>query len=150
MDFVIKMPTQDCRERDSTETETVMKTKQQQAKRSLPGRGEDKSGLSFQVYLKRGVIRLNFRGLYGKHPLRSFFLFIIIIFNFFMFKQRISGTRLEQRARTSTMIQEGINPRWSQRCIVIGAWIGLEGNKGPCFPVQRHCFFVQEPASLWL
>lgn len=59
----IKMPTQDSRERDSTETETGMKTRGQQAKRSLPGRGEDKSGLSLQVYLKGGVIRLNFRGL---------------------------------------------------------------------------------------
>lgn len=59
----IKMPTQDSGERDSTETETGMKTRQQQAKRSLPGRGEDKSGLSLQVYLKGGVIRLNFRGL---------------------------------------------------------------------------------------
>lgn len=59
----IKMPTQDSRERDSTETETGMKTRRQQAKRSLPGRGEDKSGLSLQVYLKGGVIRLNFRGL---------------------------------------------------------------------------------------
>lgn len=104
------MPTQDSRERDSTETETVMKTRKQQAKRSLPGRGEDKSGLSFQVYLKGGVIKLNFRGLDGKHPLRFCFLFIII-FYFFMFKQRISKTRLEQRARMSTMIQEGINPR---------------------------------------
>lgn len=61
MDFVIKMPIQDSRE--STETETGMKTRQQQAKRSLPGRGEDKSGLSLQVYLKGGVIRLNFKGL---------------------------------------------------------------------------------------
>lgn len=63
MDFVIEMPTQDSRERDSTETETVLKTRRQQAKRSLPGRGEDKSGLSLQVYLKGGVIRINFRGL---------------------------------------------------------------------------------------
>lgn len=60
MDFVIKMPTQDSRERDSTETETVMKNRQQQAKRSLPGRGEDKSGLSFHVYLKGGVIMAQF------------------------------------------------------------------------------------------
>lgn len=63
MDFVIKMPIQDSRERHSTETETGMKTSQQPAKRSLPGRGEDKSGLSLQVYLKGGVIRLNFKGL---------------------------------------------------------------------------------------
>lgn len=59
MDSVIKMPTQDSRERDSTETD--MKTRWQQDKRSLPGRGEDKSGLSLQVYLKGAVIRLSFR-----------------------------------------------------------------------------------------
>lgn len=55
MDFVIKMPTQVSREKDSTETEPGMKTRRQQAKRSLPGRGEDKSGLSLQVYLKGAV-----------------------------------------------------------------------------------------------
>lgn len=56
MGFVIKMTTRDPGERDPTEVETGMKTRWKQAKRSLPGKGEDKSGLPLQVCLKGGMI----------------------------------------------------------------------------------------------
>lgn len=80
MDFVIKMPIQDSGERNSKETETGMKTRWQQATRSLRGRAEGKSGLSLQVYLKGAVIRLNFRGL--SWEISSWVLFFYLLFYF--------------------------------------------------------------------